>query len=51
MVRIHRDFTYDAEATTVSTPAAEASRRKRGVCQDLYPHHDRGPRGIGLPAA
>jgi transglutaminase-like putative cysteine protease len=51
MVRIHRDFTYDAEATTVSTPAAEAFAAKRGVCQDFAHIMIAGLRGLGLPAA
>lgn len=33
--RIHRDFTYDGTATTVSTPAREVFARRRGVCQDF----------------
>lgn len=35
MRRIHRDFTYAAEATEVSTPALEALAQRRGVCQDF----------------
>ena len=33
--RIHADFTYDPEATTVNTPVTEVFERRRGVCQDL----------------
>jgi len=33
--RIHRDFTFDATATTISTPPDEVLRLKRGVCQDF----------------
>ena len=33
--RIHKDFTYDPSATTVSTPVAEVFHKRRGVCQDL----------------
>ncbi|TIL84941.1 MAG: transglutaminase family protein, partial [Mesorhizobium sp.] len=33
--RIHRDFTYDGEATTVQTRASDAFILKRGVCQDF----------------
>lgn len=33
--RIRRDFVYDRRATTVATPAVEALRLRRGVCQDL----------------
>ena len=33
--RIHRDFTYDPAATTVSTPLDEVMQNRRGVCQDF----------------
>jgi transglutaminase-like putative cysteine protease len=33
--RIHAEFTFDPEATTVSTPVAEVLRDRRGVCQDF----------------
>ena len=33
--RIHRDFEYAATATDVNTPALEALRMRKGVCQDL----------------
>lgn len=33
--RVHRDFTYDASATTVDTTAPEAFQIRRGVCQDF----------------
>jgi len=33
--RIHTDFQYDPEATTVNTPIAEVFHERRGVCQDL----------------
>ena len=35
MNRIHRDFAFDPEATTVSTPVMEVFERRRGVCQDF----------------
>lgn len=35
MHRIHHDFTYDPEATTISTPLVEIFDKKRGVCQDF----------------
>jgi transglutaminase-like putative cysteine protease len=50
MDRMHRDFIYDAEATTVSTPAAEAFATRRGVCQDFAHIMIAGLRGLGLPA-
>jgi transglutaminase-like putative cysteine protease len=33
--RIYRDFTYDPEATTVSTPLPVVLDLRRGVCQDF----------------
>ncbi|MBM4003516.1 MAG: transglutaminase family protein [Planctomycetes bacterium] len=33
--RIHRDFRYDAQATTVTTPVEQVFRQRRGVCQDF----------------
>jgi transglutaminase-like putative cysteine protease len=51
MSRIHSDFVYDSEATDVSTPAAEAFRVRRGVCQDFAHIMISGLRGLGLPAA
>jgi transglutaminase-like putative cysteine protease len=35
MRRIHREFTYDPEATDVSTPVTEVFDKRRGVCQDF----------------
>lgn len=48
--RIHRDFTYDGEATTVRTRASDAFRLKRGVCQDFSHIMIAGLRGLGIPA-
>ncbi|TGV88541.1 transglutaminase family protein, partial [Mesorhizobium sp. M2D.F.Ca.ET.145.01.1.1] len=45
--RIHRDFTYDGEATTVRTRASDAFRLKRGVCQDFSHIMIAGLRGLG----
>ncbi len=33
--RIHKDFTFDAKATTVRTATKEVFRKRRGVCQDF----------------
>lgn len=33
--RIHADFTFDPEATTIATPLAEVVALRRGVCQDF----------------
>ena len=51
MARIRRDFTYDPEATEVSTPLEEAFRERHGVCQDFAHVMIAGLRGLGLPAA
>jgi transglutaminase-like putative cysteine protease len=47
--RIRTDFIYDPEATEVSTPAAEAFARRRGVCQDFAHVMIAAMRGIALP--
>jgi len=48
--RIHRDFTYDQEFSTIATPIAEVLERRRGVCQD-FAHVAIGClRALGLPA-
>ena len=50
MTRIHSDFTYETEATDVSTPALEALELRQGVCQD-FAHVMLGClRSLGLPA-
>ena len=51
MTRMRKDFTYDPEATTVSTPAAEAFAARHGVCQDFAHIMVCGLRGLGLAAA
>ncbi len=33
--RMHREFTYDPQATTLATPIAEVLVKRRGVCQDF----------------
>jgi transglutaminase-like putative cysteine protease len=48
--RIHRDFTYDQEFSTIATPIGEVLERRRGVCQD-FAHLAIGClRSLGLPA-
>ena len=47
---IHRDFTYDPEATTVDTPTGDAFRLKRGVCQDFTHVMITALRSLGIPA-
>jgi len=51
MRRLHDDFTFDPEATKVSTPAADAFGARRGVCQDFAHIMISALRGLGLPAA
>lgn len=51
MGRIRTDFTYDPDATEVSTPLAEAFENRHGVCQDFAHIMIAGLRGLGLPAA
>lgn len=50
MSRIHADFTFDADATTVSTPVLEVLDLKRGVCQDFAHLMIGALRALGLPA-
>lgn len=50
MGRIHADFAFDPQATTVSTPVADVFANRRGVCQD-FAHLMIGMlRSLGLPA-
>jgi transglutaminase-like putative cysteine protease len=48
--RIHDDFAYDVDATTVATRAAAAFKLQRGVCQDFSHIMIAGLRGLGVPA-
>jgi transglutaminase-like putative cysteine protease len=48
--RIHADFAYDGDATTVATTAVDAFLLKRGVCQDFSHVMIAGLRGLGIPA-
>lgn len=50
MRRIHRDFTYDAKATTVDTSAADSFRLRRGVCQDFTHVMISCLRALGIPS-
>jgi transglutaminase-like putative cysteine protease len=50
MARIHTDFTYESEATDVSTPALEALAMRKGVCQDFAHIMLACLRSLGLPA-
>jgi len=48
--RIHEEFTFDREATTIRTPLADVFRSRRGVCQDFARLEIGCLRSIGLPA-
>jgi transglutaminase-like putative cysteine protease len=50
MHRIHADFKFDAEATTVTTQVDEVLELRRGVCQDFAHLMLACLRGHGLPA-
>lgn len=50
MHRIHEEFTFDPEATTIATPITRVLTERRGVCQD-FAHLQIGcMRSIGLAA-
>lgn len=48
--RIHREFRYDPEATTLATPIAEVLEQRHGVCQDFAHLMIGCLRSLGLPA-
>ena len=48
--RIHRDFTFDRTATSVSTSLKQVLKDRRGVCQDFAHLMIGCLRGIGLSA-
>lgn len=48
--RIHGDFTYDPQATTVDTAPRAAFALKRGVCQDFSHVMILALRSLGIPA-
>ena len=50
MHAIHKDFEFDATATTVSTSVDEVLQHRRGVCQDFAHLMLACLRGHGLPA-
>lgn len=49
--RFHEAFTFDSEATEISTPLAEVLENRRGVCQDFAHLLISCLRQHGLPAA
>ena len=48
--RIHKDFTFDRTATSVSTPLRQVLKERRGVCQDFAHLMIGCLRSIGLAA-
>lgn len=48
--RIHADFAYDLQATTLATPVAEVFEKRRGVCQDFAHLQLASLRSLGLAA-
>ena len=50
MAKIFEEFTFDPEATTVSTPVLEVLENKRGVCQDFAHLMIACLRALGLAA-
>lgn len=48
--RIHSDFTYDPESTSIATPLAEVLLKRRGVCQDFAQLAIGCLRSLGFPA-
>ncbi len=48
--RMHRDFRYETASTDINTPAIEALKNKRGVCQDFAHILLACLRTLGLPA-
>ncbi|CTQ56447.1 Transglutaminase-like superfamily protein [Roseibium album] len=47
---LHTDMKFDADATTVDTPALEAFERRHGVCQDYSHIMIACLRSVGIPA-
>jgi transglutaminase-like putative cysteine protease len=50
MARVHHEFIYDPEFTTVSTPLTEVLSSRRGVCQDFAHLAIACLRSLGLAA-
>jgi transglutaminase-like putative cysteine protease len=48
---VHRAMRFDAGATTVDTPVAQAFAGRHGVCQDFSQVMIAGLRSLGVPAA
>ena len=50
MDRIHHDFIFDTNATTVSTPVETVFEKRAGVCQDFAHFQIACLRSLGIPA-
>ena len=50
MHRIHREFTFDASATTIATPVTRVLVDRRGVCQDFAHFQIACLRSLGMAA-
>lgn len=50
VARIHKDFTYDAQFTTIATPLQDVFAHRRGVCQDFAHLAIACLRSLGLAA-
>jgi transglutaminase-like putative cysteine protease len=50
MERIHATFTFDPQATTITTPVSRVLALGQGVCQDFAHLQIAGLRALGLPA-
>lgn len=50
MRRIHADFTYEADSTSIDTPLTELLEHRHGVCQDFAHLMIGALRMLGLPA-
>jgi transglutaminase-like putative cysteine protease len=48
--RVHREFRYDPDATTLDTPVHEVLRQRHGVCQDFAHVAIGALRSLGIPA-
>ncbi len=48
--RIHQEFVFDPQATSVSTPIEQAFKERRGVCQDFAQVQLACLRSLGIPA-
>ena len=49
-LRLHREMTFDATATDVDTPPAQAFKNRHGVCQDFSHIMIACLRSMGIPA-